>query len=128
MDDKPISVLLVDDDADTRNLFQMVMDHHKFNVEVRRDAEEAIDYLRTNTPDIVVMDIYLPGLDGYQALEKIRRDDLAPTSSFIATTAYYTDDTMRDVLARGFSGYLPKPLAWSSIVPYLEQFVPPNKS
>ena len=117
------SVLLVDDDPDMHNLFQMVMDHHNHELAIVRDAEAAISYLKTNTPDVIVMDIFLPGIDGFQALHQIRERALAPNCSVIATTAYYTSETKTDVLARGFSGYLPKPLKPSTLVAYLEEVV-----
>jgi len=117
------SVLLVDDDLDTHNLFQMVMDHYNHQLAIVRDAETALSYLQANTPDIIVMDIFLPGIDGFQALHQIRKHALAPNCSVIATTAYYTSETKGDVLARGFSGYLPKPLNPSTLVAYLEEIV-----
>ena len=118
------SVLLVDDDPDTHNLFQMVMDHHNHQLAIAKDAAEAIRYLQeATTPDIIVMDIFLPGIDGYQALHQIRKHELAPNCSVIATTAYYTSETRSDVLARGFSGYLPKPLNPSTLAAYLEDMV-----
>lgn len=118
-----LSVLLVDDDPDTHNLFQMVMDHFNLQLAIVKDAEAALNYLKANTPDVIVMDIFLPGIDGFQALHQIRKNALAPNCSVVATTAYYTSDTKNDVLARGFSGYLPKPLNPSTLVPYLEEVV-----
>jgi CheY-like chemotaxis protein len=126
MTDKPISVLLVDDDPDTRNVFQLVMDHYQMQLTVAEDAETALNYLRANTPDVIVMDIFLPGIDGYQALHQIRKYALVPDCRVVATTAYYTADTQKDVLAWGFSGYLPKPLNPSNLVPYLQQIVNGN--
>jgi CheY-like chemotaxis protein len=120
------SVLLVDDDPDTHNLFQMVLDHHNHELVIVKDAESALHYLRANTPDIIVMDIFLPGIDGFQALHQIRKDSLAPNCGVVATTAYYTSDTKDEVLSRGFSGYLPKPLNTSTLVKYLEQIIKPN--
>ncbi len=117
------SVLLVDDDPDTHNLFQMVMDHYNLQLAIVKDAEAALSYLKANTPDVIVMDIFLPGIDGFQALHQIRKDALAPNCSVVATTAYYTSDTREDILSRGFSGYLPKPLNPSTLVPYLEEIV-----
>jgi two-component system, cell cycle response regulator DivK len=117
------SVLLVDDDPDTHNLFQMVMDHYHHELVIVKDAEAAISYLKANTPDIIVMDIFLPGIDGYQALHQIRKNALAPNCSVVATTAYYTSDTRDEVLSRGFSGYLPKPLNTATLVTYLEEMI-----
>ncbi len=120
---KPFSILLVDDDADTRNIFKMVMEHHRLPLKITANAEEALDYLKTNLPEIIILDIFLPGMDGYQTLNRIRRDALAPHARFVATTAYHTADTQHEVLARGFNGYLPKPLNSSMLVSYLQQLI-----
>jgi CheY-like chemotaxis protein len=120
---KQISVLLVDDDADNRNLFTLVMGHYNHKLTVMEDAESALEFLRTNAPDVIVMDIFLPNLDGYQALQQIRKTALAPNTRVVATTAYYTADTQKEVLAWGFAGYLPKPINPVKLVTYLEQIL-----
>ncbi len=119
----PLSVLLVDDDRDARNVFQMIVEHYHLQITVVESAEDAYKYLTKSTPDVIVMDIFLPGIDGYQALHHIRKHGLAPSSAVVATTAYYTPDTAREVLAWGFNGYLQKPFDPDTLVSYLEQMV-----
>lgn len=114
------TVLLVDDDPDACAIFRLVMDHHHLPVTIVPNAETAIDYLRSNSADIVVLDLFLPGLDGFQALNQIRKTALAPGSRFVATTAYYTNDTQQEVIERGFDGYIPKPFDSAGLVAYLE--------
>jgi CheY-like chemotaxis protein len=101
----------------------MVMQHHKLPLDVVGDAETAVEYLRTNSPDLVVMDIFLPGIDGYQALKQIRTTARNPQCRVIATTAYYTNDTQNEVAQRGFDGYLPKPFDSNTLVDYLRSVV-----
>src|SRR5690349_5473798 len=105
MSGHPLSVLLVDDDFDAQSVFELVMQHHKVPVNSVGDADATLDVFATHTPDVVVMDILLPGMDGYQALDRIRRSALASGSRMIATTAYYTNDTQQEVILRGFGGY-----------------------
>jgi len=123
-----MSVLLVDDDADTRNIFQVVMAHHKLDLMVVNDAETAFEYLRTHSPDIIVLDIFLPGTDGPQALAKIRRQELAPDSIVIATTAFHSQQTAYDVQAWGFNGYIPKPYNTAELVSSLERILEESAS
>lgn len=122
MDTSDMSVLLVDDDPDAQNVFELVMSHYQVPHTILGDAETALDYLRSNSPDVVLMDIFLPGLDGYQALDRIRRAALAPHSRIVATTAYYTHDTRQEVLQRGFDGYVSKPFD-DGLVNYLRSVV-----
>ncbi len=117
----PLSVLLIDDDRDARNVFQMITEHHHLHITLLENAEDAYKYLTKSTPDVIVIDIFLPGIDGYQALHYIRKHGLAPQSAVVATTAYYTSDTQREVLAWGFNGYLPKPFNPETLVPYLQR-------
>lgn len=113
------SVLLVDDDPHSQAVFELVMKYYAMPFNIVGDAETALDYLKNNTPDVVLMDIFLPGLDGYQALDRIRGGALAPHSRIIATTAYYTRDTEQEVLARGFDGYVAKPFD-KNLISYLK--------
>lgn len=117
------SVLLVEDDPHTCNIFKMVMDHYALNLTIVNDAETAYQHLATHSPDVIVLDIFLPGTDGYQIFNRIRQQSLAPNAAILATTAYYTEATRSEVLARGFQGYLPKPLDSSSLVTSLEDAI-----
>ncbi len=120
---KTLSVLLIDDDSDTRNLFNIVMDHYHLQSATAENAQNAFAYLNSNTPDVIILDIILPDMDGYRALDYIREKTGASGASIVATTAYYTDSTQADVMERGFNGYLPKPLNPTSLVPYLQGIV-----
>src|ERR1700674_4302517 len=117
MSTQPISVLLVDDDEITCDLFKTIMYHHQYPLVVFHDAETAIDYIKTHqpAPEAIVIDIFLPGLDGYQMANVVRKDGLDVDSTLIATTAYYTSDTPASVRLQGFDGYLPKPFSTAEI-------------
>jgi CheY-like chemotaxis protein len=109
----PLNILLIDDDEDTQNIFRMVTEHHQHHLLVAGDGDEAVDILQDNRPDIVVIDLVLPGQDGYQVFNRIVDTQLASDSAFVAITAYYTSDTPNRVKTHGFNGFLPKPL-WSA--------------
>jgi CheY-like chemotaxis protein len=117
---KAMSVMLIDDDPHTRNLFEMVLEHHNVKLTSYKDAESALLDLPNHSPDVVVIDLFLPGLDGYQAFDRIRSKSLAPNSRFVATTAYYNHDTEQEIAKRGFDGYLAKPISAENLVSYLQ--------
>ena len=71
------SVLLVDDDPHTCNIFQMVMEHFNLDFTIVNDADAAFLALKTSIPDVIVLDIFLPGTDGYQIFNRIRQQSLA---------------------------------------------------
>jgi len=116
---KPLNILLVDDDPNMQDLFKLVMDHYGIDLEIASDQTTALASLEENTPDVIVLDIFLPGTDGYTLLRKIRALQQPPQCSFVATTAYYTTDTPAQIQQAGFDGYLLKPLDTSQLVSYL---------
>ncbi len=127
MANKPLSVLLIDDDETTRNIFKMVLDLHQYHLTTMNDGESALAYLKKQdqqqepSPDVIVIDLFLPGKNGYETLELIRQTHFRNTPQLVATTSYYTIDTADQLLEHGFNGVLFKPLDAIKIVPYLEE-------
>lgn len=126
MSSEPFSVLLVDDDPDACAIFKLVMDHHHLPFTIIMSAEEALDYLKGHSPDVVLMDLFLPGMDGYRALDLIRQSGGSSNICVIATTAYYTHDTEQEAIQHGFNGYMPKPFLGDTLIPYLRTVVSRN--
>jgi CheY-like chemotaxis protein len=114
------SVLLVDDDPSTRHLFETVLGYHDVQLKTAQSEQEAMDYLSSNKPDVIVLDIMLPGKDGYKILKTIRPRTQCP---IIATTAYYTTDSIPDFKQKGFDGYLLKPIQPETLVGDLEKVI-----
>ncbi len=115
-----ITVLVVDDDPNIQSLFQMVLEHHGMGLVAVAEYDEAIAYLSEHTPDVIVADIFLPASDGYKLLQAIRDLPHLDQCPVVATTAYYTTDTVTDIEASGFDGYLLKPLDPQELVTYLK--------
>lgn len=113
-------ILLVEDDPNTHDLFSMVCDHFDIGLEIAGDENSTLAALERQWPDVIVMDIFLPGIDGYTLLTTIREAQPGLQCPVVATTAYYTSDTESDLLNAGFAGYLFKPLDPQQIFPYLQ--------
>ena len=97
---EPISVLLVDDNPTTCNLFKIVFEHHHCHLTVANSAHLGLESLQTGThPDVIIIDIRLPDMDGYQMLETIRQHGLDAGAKVVATTAYHTMDTQTRIYA-----------------------------
>ncbi len=121
MSRKLLNILLIDDDQDTQRIFKTVVSFRQHTVSVAKDGYEALSLLKEIQPDILVIDLMLPGLDGYQILDRVRNEGLAPNARFVATTAYHSVGTHEALIARGFTGFLPKPLSASTLVDSLEK-------
>jgi CheY-like chemotaxis protein len=117
------TVLLIDDDASTRQLFEAILSYHDINLMLAESETEAFDILSRAKPDIIVLDIVLPGnKDGFKILRRIR-DLSAIHCPIVATTAYYTLDSVPEFERRGFDGHLLKPIKPDTLVDYLEQVI-----
>ncbi len=100
-------VLIVDDDADINFLLQARMRARGYQVTSALSGEQALTLLQADTPDIVFLDVAMPGLSGLDVLEQIRREGL--DLAVIMTTAFGSEQVAIDALRRGADDYLRKP-------------------
>lgn len=115
----PFSVLLVDDDPYVCDICQLIFQHHGLPLATVNNASAALDYLAANAADLIILDLFLPDIDGYRVLDAIRQLPEGAAYKVVATTAYYTNDTGQEIIERGFDGYLPKPFQADSFISYL---------
>mgnify|MGYP001445056603 CR=1 FL=1 len=120
MRDNTLSVLLVDDDPYVCDICQLIFQHHQLPLTTVNNAVTALEYLSTHGADVIILDLFLPDMDGYRVLDAIRRMPHGPQTKVVATTAYYTNDTGQEIIERGFDGYLPKPLQADTLIRYLQ--------
>lgn len=102
-------VLLVDDEAGLREAVQAYLEDSGFAVEVASNATEGWDKLQLSTPDVIISDIMMPQVDGYQFLQQVREDPRYKALPFVFLTARgMTSDRIQGYSA-GVDAYLPKP-------------------
>jgi two-component system, cell cycle response regulator DivK len=119
----PISVLLIDDDPDTQNMVHLIMQNYDYPFEAVDNAAQAVSYLQSHAPDVILLDIYLPDRNGYDTLKAIKQIPLQNASKIVAVTAFYTTETEQNMRERGFDGFLTKPLSVTQLVPYLHELL-----
>ena len=107
---KPI-ILLVDDNEDNRLIYRAMLEHHGFHVLAVADGESALRAARRSRPALVLMDIDLPGMDGWTATALLRSDPITRDAAVIALTARDDESDIDRALALGCSAYLVKPCA-----------------
>jgi len=103
-------VLIVEDNERNLKLVRDVLGFAGFATLEARTAEAGIELARLQKPDIVLMDINLPGMTGFEALAALRADALTASIPVLAVTAYAMKDDRARILAAGFDGYLEKPV------------------
>ena len=104
-------VLLVEDNEKNLKLARDVLEFAGFTVLVATSGEEAVDRARADLPDIVLMDLQLPGMDGHAALARLRSDRLTAAIPVVALTAFAMQQDHDRAREAGFDGYLEKPIS-----------------
>jgi two-component system, cell cycle response regulator DivK len=103
-------ILIVEDDEKSRRLMADVLNHQGYRVIETDNAEDGIDIMRRERPDLVLMDIHLPGMSGMEALRVIRADDSIKTTRIMAITASVMGSERHKIKAVGFDAFEPKPI------------------
>jgi DNA-binding response OmpR family regulator len=110
-------ILVVDDDADIRLLLRELLDRRGFSVTEARDGKEALRLLFDERPDLVVLDVAMPGLDGWQTLERIRELSDVPV---VMLTARATELEKTRGLRAGADDYVTKPFGRQELLARVE--------
>jgi CheY-like chemotaxis protein len=113
-----LRILVVDDEADTRDLLKQGLEYCGAKVKVVGTAAEALKLLTTNTPDVLISDIGMPEVDGYDLIRQVRK--LPParggTVPAIALTAYTRTEDRLQSLRAGYDMHVPKPVELAELV------------
>ena len=105
------TVLVVEDNALNLKLVRDVLGHAGYRVLEAGDAERGIELARSEAPDLILMDVQLPGIDGVEALGRLRADPATASIPVAALTALAMKQDRERFLAAGFDGYLEKPVS-----------------
>jgi two-component system cell cycle response regulator DivK len=103
-------ILLVEDNEMNMKLFRDVLQATGYATLEATSGEEAIEVARTHAPALVLMDVQLPGIDGIEALARLRRDEQTASIPVLALTAQAMIGDREQFLDAGFDGYLSKPV------------------
>jgi two-component system, cell cycle response regulator DivK len=109
-DSKDLKVLLVEDFDDTRLFMRLELEEQGFIVFEAENGQVAVDKAAREKPDVILMDLTLPLMDGFTATKLIRQNDALKNVPIIAITAHKEDDFRADAKASGFDAYVTKPI------------------
>jgi CheY-like chemotaxis protein len=104
------TLLLVEDNEDNRIIYSTVLRHVGYNVVEAFDGTQAIELARSVLPDLILMDISIPGVNGWEATRILRNDPATCTIPIIALTAHALADDRVRATEVGFTAYLAKPI------------------
>jgi len=120
----PSRVLLVEDNPLNLKLVRDVLLHAGFDVVEARSGEDGIVRAIEDRPDIILMDLQLPGIDGTEAMRTIKRTPMGSSIPIVALTAFAMSEDRERALRNGFDGYLSKPISVSDLPRQLNEFLP----
>jgi two-component system cell cycle response regulator DivK len=103
-------VLVVEDNEKNMKLFRDVLQASGYETLEATTGEKAVELARTRVPALVLMDVQLPGIDGVEALARLRGDERTASIPVLALTAQAMDGDRERFLGAGFDGYLSKPV------------------
>jgi two-component system, cell cycle response regulator DivK len=103
-------VLIIEDNPRNLKLARDVLNHAGYETLEAQTAEDGLALARRRHPGVVLMDVQLPGMDGVQALDRLRSDPETRDIPVVAVTAFAMTDDRRRLLAAGFDRYVEKPL------------------
>ena len=121
-------VLLVDDNDTNLMLGEMILRSMGVDVVTAPSGEAAITLARDENPDLVLMDISMPGIDGFEATRRIRTFRDAGALPIVALTAYASSSEREMSEACGMNGYLTKPIVREQMIGTLSQWLPEGKA
>lgn len=116
-------ILVVEDSEDNREILRYVLRASGYGVLEAVNGEQAVNICREKHPDLILMDLSMPVLDGYGAAQQIRELDHLNDIPIIAVSAHATMDYRARALAGGFNDYLTKPIDFSQLETLLHRYL-----
>jgi CheY-like chemotaxis protein len=117
------NILVAEDNATNRELFRELLQARGYTVVEACDGREALGMIEQSRPDIVLLDIGMPVLDGFAVLRAIRENPRLAALPVLAVTAYAMQGDRERVLSSGFDGYLSKPINATLLAEELERLL-----
>jgi two-component system cell cycle response regulator len=120
-------ILIIEDNPTNVELMSYLLCAAGHTLSIAPDGAQGIECARLTNPDLIVCDMKLPGLDGYEVARQLKNDPLLRTVPLVAVTSYAMVGDRELAMAAGFDGYLTKPIVPTTFVAQLEAFLRPGQ-
>jgi CheY-like chemotaxis protein len=117
-------ILLVEDNEANIKTFSRYLIHHEFRVITANNGQEAIEQAEAEQPDCILMDMQMPIMNGFEAIQQLRQRPQFKTVPIIALTALAMAGDREKCLEAGANDYLEKPVYLKAIVEKIRKFIP----
>jgi CheY-like chemotaxis protein len=119
----PTRILIADDYDDNRELLRLMLEGAGYSVREARDGSECVASARAELPDIALIDLSMPVLDGWATLRELRADERTRSLPCIAVTAFAAEQDRQRALEAGFDAYLAKPYRSRDLLELVESIL-----
>lgn len=117
------TILLVEDNENNRNLLKDILDFHGYKVAIASDGQAGVTLARELLPDLILMDIQMPNMDGLTACKILKGDPVTKGLKIVALTSFAMQGDPEKFLASGFDAYISKPLNTRELPVLLKQWL-----
>lgn len=121
------TILVIEDNEKNLYLVTFILEKYGYQVVQARDGQTGIALAREINPDLILLDIQLPAMDGYAVARELRRNGELRVTPIVAVTSYAMLGDRERILAAGCVGYIEKPINPSTFITEIEQYLPPGK-
>jgi CheY-like chemotaxis protein len=119
-------ILLVDDSEDARDIYSTYLQFCGYRVTVAASGAEAIQAAHVESPDLMLLDVRMPGMTGTDAMRVLRREQRFRDIPIVALTALALDDERVEALAAGFDAMIPKPCLPRDLLAAITRLLAPS--
>lgn len=116
-------ILLVDDSATTLFMEKMLLDGGPFELLTARDGREAVDKALAELPDLILLDVVMPEMDGFEACRTLRGNDATAATPIIMVTTRGQENHMETGFAAGCNDYVTKPINGTELLTKVRNFL-----
>jgi two-component system, cell cycle response regulator DivK len=124
----PHKILIVEDNENNRCLFRDILTFHGYEVSEAVDGQEGVALAKELMPDLILMDIQMPGMDGMTANRILKGEPATSGLKIIALTSFAMQGDQEKFLAAGFDGYLSKPINTRELPGLVKQWLKEERS
>jgi len=121
------TILLIEDNEQNRYLATFLLESRGYSVVAAEDGRRAIELATDLRPDLILLDIQLPAMDGYAVARELRRRESTRCAPIVAVTSYAMVGDREKALAAGCDGYLEKPIDPTTFATDVERFLAPGE-
>ncbi len=123
---KEFKILVVDDSTTNVVLLEAILDEKGYKIETALNAKEALSMIAKDSPDLILLDLLMPKISGFDFLEKIRSDEKTKSTPVIVVSALTDDENVEKIMKMGAIDFVKKPIDLQYLVQRVEDILHPK--